>query len=64
MSSGLAKRTLQGIVNGKGEEVDRIKEWTGTNFVSSIRADENRIRWKGMVSKSSVVPRRPSRVAG
>ena len=31
---------------------------------SSTRAAENRIRWKGIVVNSSVVPRRPSNVMG
>ena len=32
---------------------DNIK---GTDFASSPRATEDRIRWKGVVVKSSVVP--------
>ena len=28
---------------------DNIKEWTGMDFASSTRADENRTRWKGTV---------------
>ena len=43
---------------------DNIKEWTGMNFVSSTKAAENRARWKGIVSNSSVVPRRPFTVMG
>ena len=41
---------------------DNIKEWTGIGFVISTRAAENRTRWKGNVTNSSVVPRRPSNV--
>ena len=41
---------------------DNIKEWTGMDFASSIRAAENRTRWKWIVADSSVVPRRPSKV--
>ena len=35
---------------------DSIKEWTGMNFASSTRADENRTKWKGIVANSSVSP--------
>ena len=38
-----------------------IKEWTGMEFGDSLRAAEDRERWKGIVATSSVVPRRPSR---
>ena len=34
------------------------------DFASSTRAAENRISWKGIVTKSSVVARRPSKVMG
>ena len=47
---------------GGGE--DTIKEWTGMDFASSTRAAENKTRWKGIVVKSSVVPRRPRKVMG
>ena len=53
-SSGLAKTILQG----------NVKEWTGMDFASSLRAAENRSRWKGIVANSSVVPRRPPKVMG
>ena len=43
---------------------DNIKERTGMDFASSTRAAENRTRWKGIVSNSSVVLRRPSKVMG
>ena len=43
---------------------DNTKEWTGMDFASSTRAAENRIRWKGIVANSYVVPRRPSKVMG
>ena len=32
------------------------------DFASLTRASENRIRWKGIVAKSFVVLRRPSKV--
>ena len=41
---------------------DNIKEWTEVEFGDSLRAAEYRERWKGIVSTSSVVPRRPSRL--
>ena len=46
---------------------DHIKEWTGLDFAKSLRAVENREKWrekKGekMVVKSSVVPHRPMRL--
>ena len=70
-SSGLAKTILQGTVKGKRRSgiqkkrwEDNIKEWTGMDFASSTRAAENRTRWKGIVSKSTVVPQRPSTVMG
>ena len=34
------------------------------DFASSTRAAENKTRWKGIVVKSSVVPRRPRKVMG
>ena len=37
---------------------DNIKKWTGMDFASSTRAAENRTKWKVIVVKSSVVPRR------
>ena len=70
-STSLAKTILQGTVKGQSETgrqkkrwEDDIKEWTGMDFASSARAAENRTRWKGVVSNSSVVPRRPSKVMG
>ena len=70
-SSGLAKTILQGTVKGKRRRdrqqkrwEDDIKEWTGMDFASSTRAADDRIRWKGIVAKSSVVPQRPSKVMG
>ena len=69
--SGLAKTILQGTVKEKRKRgrqkkrwEDNIKEWTGMDFASSTRTAENRIRWKGVVVNSSVVPRRPSKVMG
>ena len=45
------------------EEVGRQhREWTGLEFAKSQRAVENREKWRKLVSKSSVVPQRPSRL--
>ena len=38
-----------------------IREWTGLEFGKSQRAAENRGKWRKLVVKSSVVPKRPSR---
>ena len=41
---------------------DNIREWTGLEFGRSQRAVENREKWRKLVAKSSVVPKRPSRL--
>ena len=41
---------------------DNIKEWTGLEFGKSQRAVENKETWRKLVAKSSVVPKRPSRL--
>ena len=68
-SSGLAKTILQGTVKGgrrQGRQRkrwgDKIREWTGLEFAKSQRAVENREKWRKLVSKSSAVPQRPSRL--
>ena len=68
-SSGLEKNILQGTVKGgrrQGRQrkrwEDNIKEWTGLEFAKSQRAVENREKWRKLVSKSSVIPQRPSRL--
>ena len=43
---------------------DHIKEWTGIDLARSTRAGENRTRWKGNTSKSSVVPFRDCKIMG
>ena len=55
--SGLEKTILQYTLKGKRRRgrqkkrmEDNIKEWTGMDFASSIRAAENRTRWKGIVA--------------
>ena len=70
-SSSLAKTILQDTVQGKRRNgrqnkrwEDSIKEWTGMDFASSTKATEDKTRWKGVVVKSSVVPKRPCKVMG
>ena len=70
MSAGSAKTILQGIVKGKRRCRQKkrwgdntcIKKWTEMEFAITAWAVNNRIRWKGIVAKSSVVPRRPFNV--
>ena len=68
-SSGMAKTILQGTLKGarrrgrqKKRWEDNIKEWTEMGFGDSLRAAEDRERRKGIVTTSSVVPRRPPRL--
>ena len=68
-SSGLIKTILQGTEKGgrrQGRQrkrwEDNIREWTGLEFAKSQRAAENRGKWRKLVSKSSVVPQRPSQI--
>ena len=67
-SSCVAKTIFQGTVKGgrrQGRQgkrwEDNIREWAGLEFGKSQRAVENREKGK-LVAKSSVVPRRPSRL--
>ena len=62
-SSGLTKTILQGTVKGgrrqgrqKKRREDNIREWTGLEFAKSQRAAENRVTWRKLVAKSSLVP--------
>ena len=41
---------------------DNIREQTGLEFGKSQRAVESREKWRKMVVKSSVVPKRPSQL--
>ena len=66
---GLAKTILQGTVKGgrgQGRQrkswEDNIREWTGLEFEKSLRAVDNREKWKKLVANSSVVPQIPSRL--
>ena len=66
-SSGLAKTISQGTVKGgrrqgrqKKRWEDNIREWSGLEFTKSQRAVENREKWRKLVVKLSVVPKRPS----
>ena len=65
----LAKTILQGTVKGgrrQGRQRERwednIREWTGLEFGKSLRAVENREKWRKLAAKSSVVPQRPSQL--
>ena len=65
-SSGLAKTILQGTVKGgrrqgRGRKrwEDNIREWTGLEFCKSLRAVENRVKWRKLVAKTSEVPNDP-----
>ena len=66
-SSGLAKTILQGPVKGRrrqGRQRKRwaynIREWTGLEFAKSQRAVEKREKYRKLIVKSFVVPKRPS----
>ena len=68
-SSGLTKTILQGTAKGgrrQGRQrkrwEDNIREWTGLEFGKSQRAVENREKWRKLVTKSSVVAQRLSRL--
>ena len=37
-----------------------MREWTGLEFAKSQRAVEDREKWRKLVAKSYVVPKRPS----
>ena len=41
---------------------DNIREQTGPEFAKSLRAAENREKWRKLVVKSSVVPQRSSQL--
>ena len=41
---------------------NNYKEWLGMGFGDSLSAAEDREGWKGIIAKSSVVPRRPPRL--
>ena len=69
ISSGLAKTILQGTVKGgrrQGRQrkrwEDNIWNWTGLEISKSQRAVENREKWRKLVVKSSLVPKRPSQL--
>ena len=68
-SSGLANTILQGTVKGgrrQGRQrkrgKDNMREWTGLEFTKTKRAMKNKEKWRKLVMKSSVVPKRPSRL--
>ena len=41
---------------------DNIREWKGLEFTKYQKAVENRGKWRKLVTKSSVVPQRPSKL--
>ena len=45
--------------SGQKKKWKNIREWTGLEFAESQRAVENRVKWKKLVVKPSVVPHRP-----
>ena len=52
----ISQGLLEGTVKGKRRKgrlipkwEDNIKEWTGMAFASSVRAGEDRTRWKGSI---------------
>ena len=62
---------MQGTVKGErrqGRQRKRwkhnIREWTGLEFGESQRAVENRVKWRKLVAKSSVVPQRTPPLRG
>ena len=64
-STGLAKTIMQGTVKGgrkRGGQrkrwEDNIREWTGLELKETLRKAEDRIEWRRIVDKSSVVHRR------
>ena len=68
-SAGLAKIIVQGTVKGgirqgrlRKRWEDDIREWTGLEVAKSRRAVENREKWRKLVVKSFVLPKRPSRL--
>ena len=68
-SSALAKTVLQGTVKGGRKQggqrkrwEDNIREWTGLEFGKSQKAVENWGKWRKLVAKLYVVPKRPSRL--
>ena len=70
-SSGLAKTILQGTVQAgrrRGRQKKRwediIIEWTHLKLSEAMRAAEDREGWRELVSRSSVVPQRPSGITG
>ena len=65
----MAKTIVQGTVKGgrrQGRQrkkwEDDIREWTDLEFAKSQRAVENRGKWRKLVARSSVVPKRPARL--
>ena len=58
-STGQHERKRRKDRQKKRWEDNNIKEWTGIDFDNSNRTAEDRIRWKLIVVKTSVVSQRP-----
>ena len=59
----LARHSERGKTRQTKEEVgSNIRGWTVLEFAKSRRAAENREKWRKLVVKSSVVPKRPLRL--
>ena len=70
-SSGLAKRILQGTVQGgrrrgrqKNRWEDSIPEWTGMTLDAAMRKTGRREEWWELVARSSVAPQTVHRTTG
>ena len=66
-SSVVDKTILQDTVKGERRQgrqrkrwEDNIREWTSLEFAKSQRAVEKREKWRKLLVKSSVMPKRPS----
>ena len=68
--NSLAKAILQGTEKKRSRDSlgrqrkrreDNIREWTSLEFAKSQRAVKNREKWRKLVVRSSVVPKRSSR---
>ena len=62
---------MQGTVKGGRRQYrqrkrweDNVREWTGLEFAKSKSAVQNREKWRKLVVKSSVVPKRPPTIKG
>ena len=68
-STGLAKTIMQGTVKGerrRGRQrkrcEDNISEWTELKLSDAVRVSENRLEWRKLVVRSSMVPQQSARL--